>query len=81
MQALFKGASLEVESILREVCDRVLYPSPSTDGQGEGSISKETQKLRAVALGIVGSVYTEVKAAPGGIGGEEEYVKIDAKGR
>lgn len=33
MQALFKGAKLEVESVIREVCDRVLSgdaPPPST---------------------------------------------------
>ena len=42
MRALFKGAKLEVESVIREVCERVLYDT---------SINKETQRLRAQALG------------------------------
>lgn len=106
MQALFKGASLEVESVIREVCERVLYgdaaagttsssstSSSSSSSQANGNASsggnsvavietpsKETQRLRAVALGIVGTVFTEVKAnATNGVegGGDSEYVKID----
>lgn len=55
MRALFKGAKLEVESVIREVSERVLY---------DGSVSKQTQRLRAEALGIVGEVYMNVKADP-----------------
>ena len=48
---------MEVESVIREVADRILY---------DPEITKETQRLRAIALGIVGSVYTEMRpAAPG----------------
>ncbi|KAK0544969.1 DnaJ-like protein [Tilletia horrida] len=55
MRALFKGAKLEVESVIREVTERVLY---------DASVNKETQRLRAIALGIVGEVYYNVKAGP-----------------
>jgi hypothetical protein len=67
MRALFKGAKLEVESIIREVSERVLYD------QGVG---KETQRLRATALGIVGEVYASVKADAKNLD-DENYVKID----
>lgn len=99
MQALFKGASLEVESVLRDVCDRVLSgqagndETASTTGGGGGSkssaavtttaggerLSKETQRLRAIALGIVGNVFLEVKAGNEGGSGEAdgEYVRVD----
>ncbi|KAE8241071.1 hypothetical protein A4X13_0g7576 [Tilletia indica] len=55
MRALFKGAKLEVESVIREVTEKVLY---------DASVNKETQRLRALALGIVGEVYSNVKAGP-----------------
>ena len=55
MHALFKGAKLEVESIIREVADRCLYDS---------DVSKQTQRLRADALAIVGDVYSHVQADP-----------------
>lgn len=42
MRALFKGAKLEVESVIREVTERVLY---------DQSVGKETRRLRATALG------------------------------
>ncbi|KAE9394705.1 DnaJ-domain-containing protein [Gymnopus androsaceus JB14] len=48
LQALFKGAKLEVDSILREVCDRIL--------EGEG-VSREKAVLSAVALQILGEAY------------------------
>ena len=41
MRALFKGAKLEVESIIRDVSEKVLY---------DQDISKRTQRLRAEAL-------------------------------
>lgn len=107
MEALFKGASLEVESIIREVCDRVLYGdgngndavSPIVGGNGSGAspstqvtasttpLTKETQRLRAVALGIVGGVFSEVKpdAVKGGekseLGNDAEYVRVDGKSK
>ena len=67
MRALFKGAKLEVESVIREVSERVLY---------DQNVSKETQRLRAVALGVVGQVYVSIKAEAK-IGEDESYVKID----
>ncbi|CAO1635093.1 unnamed protein product [Parajaminaea phylloscopi] len=110
MQALFKGASLEVESVIREVCERVLYGDAAAtaqsggdatalanggtaSAQGNGKLppqpietpSKETQRLRAIALGIVGSVFTEVKASPSegsiGAGTDSEYVKVERQKR
>ncbi|KAL9932151.1 hypothetical protein V8E36_008923 [Tilletia maclaganii] len=87
MRALFKGAKLEVESVIREVTEKVLY---------DASVNKETQRLRAIALGIVGEVYSGVKAGPtqtnlegqepssaigggGGQGDEKDYVRVDTK--
>lgn len=76
MRALFKGAKLEVESVIREVSENVLY---------DAHIGKETQRLRAQALGIVGEIYMAVtKSADAATGpdaptyppAEEEYVKI-----
>ncbi len=70
MRALFKGAKLEVESVIREVCERVLYDT---------SINKETQRLRAQALGILGEVYSSVvkSEAPAAQNPDAEYVKVD----
>lgn len=67
MRALFKGAKLEVESVIREVAERVLY---------DQAVGKETQRLRATALGIVGEVYASVKADAKNLD-DENYVKID----
>lgn len=53
LHALFKSAKLEIESIIRDVCDRVLYDT---------RLSRQTQKLRADALGIVGHVYVHVQS-------------------
>lgn len=51
LHALFKGAKLEVESVIREVSDRILSePVPLTD-----------LRKRAVALGILGEVFEAVK--------------------
>jgi len=52
MRAVFKGAKLEVESVLREVTDRVLY---------DPEVPKPTQRLRAEALGVLGEVFSAVK--------------------
>lgn len=75
MRALFKGAKLEVESVIREVSEAVLY---------DGGVGKETQRLRAVALGIVGEIYLGVrkdKEVEGGENGgdKEGYVKVETK--
>ena len=47
-----QGAKLEIESILREVCDRIF---------GEPNVSKGKLELRAVALQILGEAYMGVK--------------------
>merc|ERR1712093_504190 len=52
LAALFKGAKLEVESIIREVCDRIL----SEKGMSEAQLDR-----RATALQILGEVYAFVK--------------------
>lgn len=69
LAALFKGAKLEVESVIREVCDRVL----SEKGVPEAQLDR-----RATALQILGEVYASVKKDE--IKGEDaEYVKVDKK--
>lgn len=68
MRALFKGAKLEVESVIREVTERVLY---------DAGVNKETQRLRATALGLVAEVYSSVK--PDVEADERDYVQIDPK--
>ncbi|CDU23055.1 related to DnaJ-like protein [Sporisorium scitamineum] len=76
MRALFKGAKLEVESVIREVSEAVLYDS---------NIGKETQRLRAQALGIVGEIYMGVKkdkddaAGAGAAEANDDFVKVDTK--
>ena len=51
MLALFKGAKLEIESVVREVAERAVC---------DPSVSRTTQRLRAEALGIVGDVFMRV---------------------
>ncbi|GAA6044619.1 hypothetical protein JCM8097_003409, partial [Rhodosporidiobolus ruineniae] len=77
LHALFKGAKLEVESIIREVCDKLLLPSSLYPE--ESKLPTATLRKRAVALGILGEVYMSVKKDPGqqdplaafGMGGPE----------
>ncbi|GAA6010371.1 hypothetical protein JCM10207_005197 [Rhodosporidiobolus poonsookiae] len=61
LHALFKGAKLEVESVIRSVCDRLLLTLPPEDK----STPIATLRKRAVALGILGEVYMAVKREPG----------------
>ncbi|KAH7102452.1 DnaJ-domain-containing protein [Auriculariales sp. MPI-PUGE-AT-0066] len=68
LQALFKGTRLEIESILRETCDRILE-------QPNVPVSK--LELRAHALQILGEAYGAVKKEGGDI--EDEYVRVDTK--
>jgi len=72
LQALFKGTKLEVESVLRETCDRVLEDS---------SVTRSKAQLRAVALQILGDAYMSVKKedeqAP--TSEESEYVRVETK--
>ncbi|KAI8894071.1 X-domain of DnaJ-containing-domain-containing protein [Globomyces pollinis-pini] len=48
MEALWRGSKLEVEAVLREVCDTVL---------GDEETSLELRKRRVVALRVLGEVY------------------------
>jgi len=70
LQALFKGARLEIQSILRETCDRVL---------GSPDLPREKRQLRSVALGILGEAYQSVKKDDDEQAAESEYVRVDTK--
>lgn len=71
LQALFKGTKLEIESVLRDVCDRVLE---------DVSITREKGQLRAVALQIMGEAFMATKKdAAGEVGDDSEYVKVETK--
>lgn len=51
LRTLWKGAKLEVESVVREVCDRVLADTNAT---------AEKRQLRAVALSLMGDAFLSV---------------------
>ena len=70
LQALFKGAKLEIESVLRETCDRVLE---------DPAINRNKAHLRAVALQILGDAYLSVKKDDEPGSEDREYVKIETK--
>ncbi|KAG0224648.1 hypothetical protein BGW42_004972 [Actinomortierella wolfii] len=55
MRALWKGSKLEVEGVLRDVCDKAL---------NDPTASKATLTKRATALKIIGGVYESVKPDP-----------------
>lgn len=68
-----------MESILREVCERVL---------DDPSISRDKAHLRAIGLQILGDAYMSVKKEdsnfPGdvkGFGDDTEYVKINKRSK
>ncbi|KAG9045333.1 hypothetical protein FS837_006496 [Tulasnella sp. UAMH 9824] len=67
LQALFKGAKLEIDSVLRETCDRIL---------GDERVPKDKLIARATALGMLGDAYLAVRKDSET---ESEYVKIDTK--
>jgi len=71
LQALFKGKKLEIESVLRETCDRVLDDS---------SITPQKANLRALALQILGEAYMSVKKEDEERREEAEYVRVDTRG-
>ena len=84
LQALFKGTKLEIESILRETCDRILE---------QPGVSLTKLKLRAQALQvrcpplpsvfanvgtkILGDAYSAARKEGGDI--EDEYVRVDTR--
>jgi X-domain of DnaJ-containing len=53
---LAQGTKLEIESVLREVCDRIL---------GDPQLSRDKLQLRAVALQMLGEAYMSVKREEG----------------
>ena len=68
---LLQGTKLEIESVLRETCDRVLE---------DAGITREKAQLRAMALQILGEAYMAVKKEGNGALSEDaEYVKVETK--
>ncbi|KAL9708991.1 DnaJ-like protein [Leucoagaricus gongylophorus] len=73
-----QGTKLEIESVLREVCDIVLTDT---------TIPRDKAQLRAVALQMLGEAYMNVKKdisssnplVNGSVPEESEYVRIDTK--
>jgi hypothetical protein len=53
LKAIWRGSKLEVESVLRDVCDAVL---------GDPKASRDLGQKRAAGLKIIGSVYQHVRA-------------------
>jgi curved DNA-binding protein CbpA len=70
LQALFKGTKLEIDSVLRETCDRVL---------NDPAISRNTAVLRAAALQILGDVFAAVQKERDESREDSEYVRIETK--
>lgn len=55
MQAIWRGSKLEIESVIRDVCDEVL---------GDAKCSKEEHANRIRALGIIANIYQNVIPDP-----------------
>jgi hypothetical protein len=70
LTTLEQGTKLEIESVLRETCDRVLE---------DPTVSRYKAQLRAVALQILGESYLGVKKDVDVNPDESEYVRIDTK--
>ena len=68
--SLNQGTKLEIESVLRETCDRVL--------EAEG-VPRYNAQLRAVALQILGQAYVDVRKDEDVAKEESEYVRIEPK--
>lgn len=62
---------MEIESVLRETCDKVLE---------DPSITPQKADLRAIALQILGEAYMSVRKEDEEKRVENEYVRIDTKG-
>ena len=67
---LQQGTKLEIESVLRETCDRIL---------DDPTITRSKAQLRAIALQILGESYLGVKKDVEVNPDESEYVRIDTK--
>ncbi|GLB43009.1 putative dnaJ-domain-containing protein [Lyophyllum shimeji] len=70
LQALFKGTKLEIESVLRETCDRVLE---------DPNVTRDKAQLRAVALQILGEAYMAARKDDQPHNEDSEYVKVETK--
>ncbi|KAJ7076539.1 X-domain of DnaJ-containing-domain-containing protein [Mycena belliarum] len=70
LQALFKGAKLEIESVLRETCERVLE---------DPAITRDKANLRAVALQMLGEAYAGVAKDGQVTGDDSEYVRVETR--
>lgn len=62
---------MEIESVLRETCDKLLE---------DPSITLTKANLRAVALQILGEAYMSARKEDEERKEENEYVRIDTKG-
>ncbi|WVW80778.1 hypothetical protein I302_102764 [Kwoniella bestiolae CBS 10118] len=67
IRTLWKGAKLEVESVVRETCEKVLT---------EPSVPKEKLHMRAYALGLMADAYLAIRK-DGESPPAEEFVKVD----
>jgi hypothetical protein len=61
LNTLWKSSKLEVESVVRDVCDAVLSPVIMfPDGQSV-SVPKDVLKRRAIALKLIGNIYESTR--------------------
>ncbi len=63
-----QGAKLEVESVLREACDRILE---------DPNVPRTKAQLRAVALQLLGEAYLSVRKEEDERREENEYVRVE----
>ncbi|KAF8063597.1 X-domain of DnaJ-containing-domain-containing protein, partial [Lyophyllum atratum] len=70
LQALFKGTKLEIESVLRETCDRILE---------DPNVTREKAQLRAVALQILGEAFLSARKDEQAQTDDSEYVRVETK--
>ena len=61
---------LEIESVLRETCDRVLE---------DPAVPRAKAQLRAIALQILGEAYMAVRKDQDEAKEDSEYVKVETK--
>jgi hypothetical protein len=80
LQALFKGTKLEIDSVIRETCDRVLSPPPPSKlSANTHALSRDKLALRAQALEVLGHAYLAVRKDGDGANADSEYVRVDTK--
>ena len=54
MRTIWKGAKLEVESVIRETCDKVL---------NDAAVTEKKRYMRSVGLKVMGEVSTRISRA------------------